>query len=121
MSTALLASRAQAEPQPELMLAQGTVELASGAEAGLITEQAALYLTIREPLNRLLPGSSSPPLASLRVAASLLTFPYRFAITASDLYPEFVDQPTGWCAHTNPTASGCAHVETKLHQNPLRR
>lgn len=97
LSAGLLASRAQAEP-PEV-LAQGTVELPSGADEGLTTDQAALYLTIRQPLNRLLPGSSSPPLASLRVAASQLTFPYAFAITASDLYPEFQDQPTGWCAH----------------------
>jgi hypothetical protein len=113
LSAGLLASRAHAQP-PEV-LAQGTVVLPSGAEQGLPTDQAALYLTIREPLNRLLPGSSSPPLASLRVAASQLTFPYAFAITASDLYPEFQHQPAGWCAH-RPQQAHMHSRRSGLHQ-----
>jgi hypothetical protein len=82
-----------------VVLVSGTVTLAAGLEAErLATDEAALYLTVREPLNRLLPGSSSPPLASVRIPAAELVYPYSFTITAADLYPEFQAQPPDWCA-----------------------
>lgn len=73
------------------VLVRGLVTVAAGSAAEL-RPSTALYLTVRPP-------GRYPPVAAIRVPASELTFPFSYAITAADVYPE-APPPAVWARDT---------------------